>query len=142
MPVQFNMTSRHVIGFNREIKSAAVTHREPVSTSNVLHLTCNGKQQFKLRIKTLQLGRTLNISCPAHFSGARRHNVSYTSNCNKCGSGTQVLCFSVTVVYFQIPHKEEQEIEHLPVQTLHPLKESQLDGLENGNSGPLTGGVN
>lgn len=53
MPVQFNMTSRHVIGFNREIKSAAVTHREPVSTSNVLHLTCNGKQQFKLRIKTL-----------------------------------------------------------------------------------------
>lgn len=39
MPVQFDMTPCHAIGFNREIKSATVISMEPVSTSNVL--LCN-----------------------------------------------------------------------------------------------------
>ena len=36
LPIQFDRTLHHVIGFSGEIKSGSVTHTEPVSTSNVL----------------------------------------------------------------------------------------------------------
>lgn len=97
VPVQFDMTPRHVTGFNREIKSATIIHVEPVCLHMmVFHFNLeNRKQQFKLWIKTLYLGGTLNISCPAHLYGVRRHHVKVTQLTIRClGQSVGPLLFS------------------------------------------------